>query len=89
MTRWKREGTTVIVLMHAHNQMSRWYYALFQAASDMGMAVGFRSYRNWSDDGSTDSEWYVSSHVLERLGGLKALHDRARPIHQASHPQVF
>lgn len=83
MTRWKREGITTLILMHEHNQWSRWYDALMSAASEYGLLVGFTTYRNSSGDRSVDKEWYVSTHQVERIGGMQVVQERARLIHEA------
>lgn len=67
--RWKREASTTLVLMHAHNQMSRWYGYLFNAAESLGLIVGYRTYANHYD-GSCDREWYCITHQLEAAGGM-------------------
>lgn len=68
-TRWKREPSTTLVLMHAHNRMSRWYGYLFSAAESLGLIVGYRTYANHFD-GSCDQEWFCITHQLEAAGGL-------------------
>lgn len=83
MNRWKTESTTTLLLMHAHNRMSRWNECLIGAAHELGMVVGFRTYLNCSGDGSTDREWYVSAYQLERAGGMAAVRERAEEMHAA------
>lgn len=73
MNRWKREETTTLRLMHAHNQYSYWHACVLDAAESLGLQVGFRMFRNSSGDGSIDREWYVSAGALERVGGIGAV----------------
>lgn len=79
MTKWKTKGVTAIISMHAHNQWSRWYDYLMQAAEDLGLIVCAREDANhW--DGSLDREWLVSDHMLTRVGGINALHELANKL---------
>lgn len=83
VTRWKRESLVTLLLMHEHNQWSRWNQALLEAAEEFGLLVGFARYGNCSSDGSTDREWYVLGAQLERIdGGLGAVKERAEAIHE-------
>lgn len=87
MTRWKREETTVIISMHAHNQWSNWYSCLENAAKELGLPVQMREFSNhW--DGSRDREWRVSTAWLNRVGGLKALHALADTYHRDMYREV-
>lgn len=76
MTRWKREGITVIRTMHEHHRYSMYHDDLIRAAEEMCGNVGVCCYRN-SGDGSYSRDWYVSTTALERAGGLKELDRRA------------
>lgn len=71
-TRWKREPTTVLLQLHEHNRMSRYYDYLLRAASSLGLIIGYRVYANHYDR-STDREWYCMSHQVETAGGLAAI----------------
>ena len=82
MTRWKREPTTTIVLMHAHNQWSHWRTCLLNAADDLGLPVGEANYPNCSGDGSWDQEFYTLSSALNRAGGIDKLHHEAAKLHE-------
>lgn len=80
MTRWKREATATILLMHEHHLWSRWNDAILRAASELGLLVGSMRYPNCSGDGSQDREWYVPAAQYERVGGWAALRDRAEAL---------
>lgn len=82
MTRWKREATATILLMHAHNEWSMWNAALMDAADQLGLLVGRRSHPNGSGDGSFDDEFYVPTEQYVRLGGWPALRERATALHE-------
>lgn len=58
MTRWKREKPDTLILLHAHNQWSRYYSRLLNAAEDLGIPVVWREYPNHYD-GSRDREAIV------------------------------
>jgi hypothetical protein len=87
MTRWKREPTTALITMHAHNLHSRWNDFVLQAAAAFGLLVGYREFRNCSGDGSWDSEWFVMGAQLERVGGTRAVHDRAHELADEWHAE--
>lgn len=56
--RWKRESPDELLLMHAHNRMSRWNYFLFESVQELGLPIVCRTFSNhW--DGSTDTVWLV------------------------------
>ena len=59
MTRWKREETQTLILMHRHNVWSNWYSLMLEAAERLNIPVGKRLFANCSGDGSTDCEYYV------------------------------
>ena len=80
MTRWKRNPTATLILMHAHNQWSMWDDCLLTAASNLGLPVGSTQYLNCSGDGSWDVEWYTSDTALARVGGMDALQDAANEL---------
>lgn len=88
MNRWKREEVTPLRVMHAHNQPSEWHYAVLQAAEELGLLVGYSRYPNGSGDGSTDELWYVCGPQLDRLGGVRVLHERADALHERSTVRV-
>lgn len=81
MTRWKRERTATLVLMHRHNQWSMWCEAKVQAAARLGLPVSTARYFNCSGDGSIDVEWYTSAAALDARGGMSALETIADAIH--------
>jgi hypothetical protein len=56
--------------MHAHNQWSRLYSYVMQAADDLGIPVCKREYDNHYD-GSLDREWIVPA------GTKRAVYDLA------------
>jgi len=76
MTRWKREETTTLILMHAHNRWSRWLDALVTAAESLGLPIGQRSFQNCNDR-TWDREVYTSAPALARVGGLARLREVA------------
>lgn len=80
MTRWKREPIASLRFMHAHHRYSRWHHCVIQAAESLGLVVAVRVFPNWND-GSTDREWYTLAAALERVGGMKAVNDRASELH--------
>lgn len=84
MTRWKREPTTTLRLMHGHNQFSNWHYTFLEAAEALGLVVGFRQYPNGSGDGSWDREWYVMTDQLAAIGGREAVHAKADEMREAA-----
>lgn len=69
MTRWKRQTPDTLILMHAHNQWSRLYGYVLDAAADLGIPVCVREYANhW--DGSRDREWLVPAGTKRRIYDL-------------------
>lgn len=80
-TRWKREPTETLILMHAHNRWSMWNDALLQAVDDLGIPWAETAYPNCSGDGSWDREYYVSSPVLEKAGGMCKVYEIASQHH--------
>lgn len=84
MTRWKTQPTVSLRLMHAHNVRSRWHDYVLDAATDLGLLVGYREYANWGD-GSRDREWYVMTSQLESIGGMSAVLDLANDRQQADY----
>lgn len=84
MTRWKREPTTTLRLMHEHNQFSNWHYTYLEAAEALGLVVGYRRYPNGSGDGSWDREWYVMADQLAAVGGKDAVRDKADAMREAA-----
>jgi hypothetical protein len=69
MTRWKLEPRATLLLMHAHNQWSRWNGHLLDAADKLGLFIGYQeSLNSW--DGSMDREWYVMAEQLYAVGGM-------------------
>ncbi len=87
MTKWKTQGTKAIIFMHSHNRWSQWYSYILQAADDLGLIVCEREFANgW--DGSRDREWLVSSHMLDRVGGLDALHKLADKLRDENEARI-
>lgn len=60
----------MLFTMHAHNLWSQWLYSVLGACDTLGLTVAHYNYRNQSGDGSTSTDYYVSSHVLARIGGI-------------------
>ena len=77
MTRWKKEDTTTVLTMHAHNRWSCWSGEVLCALDALGVPVGLRSYQQY--DGSVTREYYVSTDWLSRVGGM----ERVREIAEA------
>jgi hypothetical protein len=80
-TRWKREPTTTLILMHAHNLWSRWNDCLLTAARDFGLPICEATYPNCSGDGSWDHDIYTLTAALDRVGGLDVVQSLAMEYH--------
>lgn len=70
MTRWKKEPQETLILLHAHNRMSRMNDYMLTAADQLGLVIGYRVTANHYDQ-STDREWYCMTAQLETVGGLQ------------------
>lgn len=69
MARWKRENPDTLIMMHAHNQWSRLYNYVVNAADDLGIPVCVREYANHYD-GSHDREWIVPHGTKRKIYDL-------------------
>ncbi len=67
--RWKRENPDTLIMMHAHNQWSRLYSYVINAADDLGVPVCKRDYANHYD-GSHDQEWIVPHGMKRKIYDL-------------------
>lgn len=76
MTKWKTHNPDTLLLMHAHNRMSRWNDALLAAADELAIPVCYREFPNHYD-GSRDRVWLVPH------GTLRSIRERAEPLHMA------
>ncbi len=84
--RWKSARRETLILMHAHNQWSRWNDCKIDAAEQLGLLVGKAEYQNCSGDGSYDQEWYVLSAQLKSVGGMPTLENLAHTIFMERNP---
>lgn len=81
MTKWKFRAETLI-MMHAHNQWSKWKQFQIEAADELGIPVCRREFENHFDR-SLDQEWIVP------LGTARIINDRATELQRASWSESY
>lgn len=81
MTKWKKQSTHTLITLQPHHRWSRWYSALEQACTRLGLPWGKSNhYDSWCESWST--VYYTSAEALAHVGGMKVLHEVAEGLHR-------